>query len=65
MKKYPCTTQKEIRSHFWKDHPLFTKIPGYTQNDYQATVRCDFCDYVERLCRDGVISEALAKRATL
>jgi hypothetical protein len=30
------------------------------QNDYSATVRCDWCDFVERMRRDGQISEALA-----
>ena len=36
-----------------------------TQNDYNTDIRCTFIDYVESLCRDGVISESLANRITL
>lgn len=63
--KHPCTTQKTIRSMFWHEHPEFERVPVFTQNDYSADVRQAFCDYVEYLCRNGVISDALAKRATL
>lgn len=60
------TTQKELRAAFWEqsDCRQFYKV-SYRQNDYSATVRCDWCDFVEHMRRDGQISEALASRATL
>jgi len=60
------TTQKELRKAFWEQSPcrLDYKV-SYRQNDYSAAVRCDWCDFVEAMRRDGQISEALAFRATL
>ena len=63
--RHPCTTQKTIRSMFWNDHPDLTRVPRFTQNDYPTDTRLAFCDFVEMLARSGVISDALAKRATL
>ena len=63
--KHPCTNQKDIRKMFWEDHREFTRIPGYTQNDYHTDLRVSFVDYVDYLCRNGVISDKLAQRATL
>ena len=68
------TTQKQIRQNFWLEFPQFKK--GYkknnngnyvpkTQNDYKTDIRCHFCDYLENLRCNGVISENLANRATL
>tara|TARA_R110002050_G_scaffold177803_1_gene310907 strand:- start:629 stop:838 length:210 start_codon:yes stop_codon:yes gene_type:complete len=68
------TTQKEIRVNFWINHPEFKK--GYkknksgnyvakSQNDYNTDIRCYFCDYVENLRCNGVITESLSNRATL
>ena len=60
------TTQKELRKAFWEQSSCrqFYKASD-RQNDYSATVRCDWCDFVEAMRRDGQISEALAFRATL
>jgi hypothetical protein len=73
------TTQSEIRTSFWaafpEYQPQFKAIP-YTQNgkrlyrrkvqnEYSATVRSMFVEYVDHLQRNGDISEALAGRATL
>jgi hypothetical protein len=62
---YPITTQKEVRTLFWQEHPQFKRVPGRTQNDYPTDVRVAFVDFVDALCRDGQISEALAERVTL
>ena len=61
------TTQKALRAAFWEQAGVlrdFYKV-SYRQNDYSATVRCDWCYFVEHMRRDGQISEALAHRATL
>ena len=59
------TTQKQIRAAFWHAFPAFTRIPGQSQNDYPATIRASFCDWVDYLRASEQISKKLANRATL
>jgi len=67
MSKYIITTQRELRKAFWEQAGALGEYfkATYRQNDYSTTVRCDWCDYVETMYRNGHISEALAQRATL
>jgi len=60
-------TIAEIRAAFWESNPQFAKSyrKTYRQNDYSATIRSAFVDYVDYLARSGEISEKLAFRATL
>ena len=64
------TTQSELRFTFW-DHAesLGWNVQrgkrGMTQNDYNADTRQHWCDFIGYMQRDGVISDALAQRATL
>jgi hypothetical protein len=70
-------TQKEVRDAFWRDNQdwneTYTKCvrtngTNYrrrTQNEYPATIRSAFVDYVDRLCRNGEISDKLAQIVTL
>jgi hypothetical protein len=63
------TTQKQIRSAFWKAHPDLPrrKIPDYSGSGtmHFPDTRCAFSDFVDYLARDGQISDALAQRVTL
>lgn len=65
------TTQKELRREFWAQHPHFAEqareagMLTAPQNQHCATVRCSFVDFVDSLHRSGLISDALADRATL
>ena len=65
------TTQKEIRKAFWAEHTHFAEqareagIISKGQNAQCATVRCTFVEWLDGLQRSGIISEALANRATL
>ncbi len=65
------TTQAEVRAAFWEAHPSYDHqtreagIRSKRQNHHCATVRCDFVDFVDRLARDGQISEKLASKVTL
>lgn len=63
------TTQKQIRAIFWQTFPDLPrkKIRDYSGNGlmYPTDTRCAFCDFLDSLHRDGVISDALAYRATL
>ncbi len=64
---YQITNQRDLRKAFWEQAGVLADFykASHRQNDYSATVRCDWCDYVDRMARDGAISEALAQRATL
>ena len=60
-------TLTQLRALFWQTHPehkeSFRKT--YRQNQYKATIRATWVDYVDNLARGGIISEKLANRATL
>ena len=62
---HKLTTQAQIRAAFWDYYPELGPIKGKTQNDYPADTRMLFCDFVDMLCRDSVISETLADKVTL
>jgi hypothetical protein len=57
------TTQKEIRASFKEYCPEYKT--SKKQNDQICDVRCLFVDSVDRLRRDGLISERLAQKVTL
>ena len=68
------TNQKQIRAAFWEAFPdLPRRRYRYSPNRSDKTAelvfpidtRCAFVDFLDQLQRDGVISEALAGRATL
>ena len=63
------TTQKQIRALFWDTFPDVDKkkIKNYSGEGkmYCTDTRCIFADWLDGLRADGVISEALAYRATL
>lgn len=59
-------TQKQVRDSFWESFPQFRRGPrAKRQNDYNATIRTAFVEYVDFLAESGQISEKLADRVTL
>jgi hypothetical protein len=56
---------KQIRAAFWAAHPQFERLPGRRQNDYNATIRSAFVEFVDQLYRDGQISERAVEGVTL
>ena len=63
------TTQVQLRRAFWLQHPY---LPHRRVKDYSGKgkmwptdTRCTFNDWLDSLQKDGLISEALADRATL
>lgn len=56
-----------IRRQFWAYHPQFAGAyrKTYRQNQYNATIRSCFVEFVDTLERNGEISESLANGATL
>ena len=60
------TTAKEVRAAFWQGNEhLRHYVKGKRQNDYNATIRSEFVEFVDMLARDGIITESLAARVTL
>lgn len=61
------TTQTEVRKQFWVEHPEFKADyrAKKRQNDYNATIRTTFCNWIDYLQKDGRITEKLAQRVTL
>lgn len=67
MNKYSINSITGVRNDFWHSHPQFKNEyrKTYRQNQYNATIRTCFVDYVDYLQKDGIISESLANRVTL
>ncbi len=64
MTSYEFTTESQVRAAFWQGMPEGFKR-GKRHNEYNATIRSEFCEFVDMLRKDGHISEALASRVTL
>ena len=60
-------TESDVRKAFWQGNEHFRAMfkRGKQQNDFNATIRSEFVEFVDMLARDGHISEALAARVTL
>ena len=65
---------KQVRAAFWEAHPTANRkrYPARdwtrkdkSERDYCTDTRCAFVDFIDYLSRSGLISEALAYRATL
>ena len=62
--EYDFKTEGQVRKAFWVGLEQFKKR-GKKQNDYDATIRSEWCEFVDLLARNGHISESLAQRVTL
>lgn len=62
--EYDYTTEGQVRKAFWIGLEQF-KRRGWRQNDYSATIRSEFVEFVDMLQKNGHISESLAERVTL
>ena len=60
-------TITEVRNAFWEAHPQFAseRRSKKRQNDYRVDIRVSFCEYLDVLERNQIISEKLADKATL
>ena len=61
---YQITTQAELRAAFWNDNGILSR-KRERNGDYCTDTRVEWVDFIDMLCRDGIISEELAQRATL
>jgi hypothetical protein len=60
-------TQTEVRQAFWQGNEHLRRFygRGKRQNDYNATIRSEWVEFVDMLVRDRIITEELAQRVTL
>lgn len=68
MSNQTMTTQEQIRADFFNATGYSPKRDNgrpRSHNNYTATVRSAFVEHVDYLHRAGIISSALANRATL
>ncbi len=63
------TTQVELRRAFFRETGIKRRYKSdgklFKQNDYPASVRTEWCVFIDGAARGGIISDALAQRATL
>ena len=59
------TDQRTLRKCFWEDHKTTCAKGRGRDGQYATDTRVAWVDWIDSLCRDGTISEALAQRATL
>ena len=61
------TTQKEVRERFWNTYPEFKSEykTRKRQNDYNATIRTAFVDFIDILQKNGEITQKQASNYTL
>jgi hypothetical protein len=64
---YRITNQRDLRREFWAQCPTCPENKRRDKNGQiiDTTTRCQFVEFIDALCREGTISEALADRATL
>ena len=64
--KYDFTTQAQVRAAFWQgSEHLKHYLKSKTQNEYSATIRTEFVEFVDMLERNQHISAKLANEVTL
>lgn len=70
--RWAYTTQPELRQAFWDNHPDMRRLRVrgprgriLPQNSQPAIVRVTWIEWVDQLTMFGMISSALAARATL
>ena len=63
------TTEEEVCEAFFDTFPEYKQLEQYhkgvKQNQYPATVRCAFVNFVDMLSKNSDISEDLARSVTL
>ena len=64
---YDFNSESQVRKAFWQGSDTLRAAykRGKRQNDYNATIRSEFVEFVDMLARNGHISDSLAQRVTL
>jgi hypothetical protein len=64
--QYDFTTQSQIRNAFWQGNKhLKHYAKSKIQNEYNATIRSEFVEFIDMLERNNHINEKLANEVTL
>ena len=59
--------EDDVREAFWDEHPAYDddRDDDKSQNDYNATIRTAFVDWLDGAHRDGRLSDDLVEGVTL
>ena len=65
--EFELEDEDDVRNEFWIDHPEFEdeRDDDKSQNDYNATIRTAFVDWLDQAHREGRLSDELAGEVTL
>ena len=63
--KFTITNQKDLREEFWNTNTDLERHAGWEQNQYPTDTRARWVEFVDHMYLEGIITEALANRATL
>ena len=65
--EFDLADEDDVREAFWDEHPEFKddRDDDKSQNDYNATIRTAFVDWVDNANREGRLSDDLAGEVTL
>ena len=64
--KYDFTTQAQVKNAFWQGSEYLKHyVKSKTQNEYNATIRSEFVEFVNMLEINNHINEKLANEVTL
>jgi len=60
-------TQAQLRAAFWQGFPHYRSAfkRGKRQNEYNATIRSEWIEFVDMMARGGHITDRTANNATL
>lgn len=60
-------TESQLRRAFWQGNEALKAQykRGKRQNDYNATIRSEWGEFIDMMVREGLIPGSLADRATL
>lgn len=64
MKTEIKLSEGALRKAFWQGMPAGFKR-GWKQNQYSATIRSEWVEFVDMMAKDGHITESTAQNATL
>ena len=65
--EFELADEDDVREAFWDEHPEYEdeRDDDKSQNDYNATIRTAFVDWVDAANREGRMSDELAGEVTL
>ena len=64
--KYDFTSHSQVKNAFWQGNEYLKHyVKSKTQNEYNATIKAEFVEFVDMLEKNNHICEKLANEVTL